>query len=115
MHGRQCAAERQVEERAAMQQCCEPPLHAESVACIPRGIQWCEHAADWSHCGNDRQCSAVQTGASSSCGRKWPSCGAPQRTSTRLGCALSSQVAMPHEHCDYLLARLELPPLALGQ
>jgi hypothetical protein len=34
-----------------MQQCCEPPLHAESVACLPRAS--IEHAADRSHCGND--------------------------------------------------------------
>ncbi len=38
-----------------MQRCCAPPLHAESVACLPRAS--IEHAADRSHCGND---SAVQ-------------------------------------------------------
>jgi hypothetical protein len=49
--------------------------------------------------GSAATAQSVQTGASPSCGRKWPSCGALQKTSTRLGCTLSSQVrqrCMPH-------------------
>ena len=84
---------------------CEPLLHAR----VSHAAGIMQHAADHTlrrrTNGSAATAQSVQTGASSSCGRKWPSCGALQKTSTRLGCTLSSQVG---QRCMLHVARCTL-------